>query len=86
LDLRKELLGKNDVSTLEAISKLGFLLNRLGEYSQAEKWCRQAIELRKAVLGLKDKGILISIGFLASVLSNQAKLNKTAKLNQQVLA
>jgi tetratricopeptide (TPR) repeat protein len=82
--LRREVLGKEDVSTTASLGLLGTVLIDQGKYEQAEEIYGQALRLRETVLGKEHLSILTSMNNLATVLSDHGKY-EAEEMHRQTL-
>ena len=84
-ELRREVLGGNDVSTIGSLDLLGQVLGYQGKYEQAEEMHRQALELCETVLGKEHPDTLTSMNNLAEVLRDQGKYEQAEEMHRQAL-
>ncbi|KAL3489040.1 hypothetical protein BJX62DRAFT_252946 [Aspergillus germanicus] len=73
LSERIRLLGREDPSTLEALSDLASSLEKQGDYTQAEQLYRQALDASLRVLGPEHVATFIRVYYLANVLSTSGQ-------------
>ncbi|RYP11052.1 hypothetical protein DL764_000280 [Monosporascus ibericus] len=96
LDIREHIIALKEISDAEATKLLqtGLKENqtndaestaRLGKYEKAEQMHRQALELRKEVLGEKDPDTLNSMNSLAEVLEGQGKYMEAEQMHRKTL-
>jgi tetratricopeptide (TPR) repeat protein len=84
-DIRRDVLGNDNISTIGSIGLLGTVLSDLGKYKQAEEIHRQALGLRETVLGKEHPDTLTSMNNLAGVLSRQGKYKEAEEIHRQAL-
>jgi tetratricopeptide (TPR) repeat protein len=84
-DIRRDVLGNDNISTIGSIGLLGTVLSDLGKYKQAEEIHRQALGLRETVLGKEHPVTLTSMNNLAGVLSRQGKYKEAEEIHRQAL-
>ncbi len=86
LKIRREKLGDDDPSTLEAANSLGVIQYQSGRYAQAEKLYLDTLERRRRVLGEDDPKTLQSINNLAGLFWSQGRIEEALPLVQEALA
>jgi tetratricopeptide (TPR) repeat protein len=84
-DIRRDVLGNDNISTIGSIGLLGTVLSDLGKYKQAEEIHRQALGLRETVLGKEHPDTLTSMNNLAGVLSRLGKYKEAEEIHRQAL-
>jgi tetratricopeptide (TPR) repeat protein len=80
----KSLVGEKARGSL--LDRVGWCQTSLGQYAAAEVSHRQAISLRRQVLGHEHPDTLISMSSLALVLKKQGRYEESETLNRQTLA
>ena len=86
LETRRRMLGKDDPATLESMTQVGWILDREGKDSDAEKVTRDALEREGRVLGSEDPRTLDAIENLAVIEEKQGRYADEEKLLRQLLA
>ena len=84
-DIRREVMGDKDVSTIDSLGLFGAVLSAQGKYHQAEEMHRHELEVSEAVLGKEHPNTLTTMNNLASVLSDQAKYEQAEEMHRQTL-
>jgi tetratricopeptide (TPR) repeat protein len=84
-DLRRQVLGNEDVSTIASLGLFGTILKSQGYYKQAEEMYRQALRLEETILGKEHPSTLASMNNLATALSNQGKYEQAEEMHRQAL-
>lgn len=80
LKLREELSGHNDQATALVLSALATVAYEQEKYGEAEKYARDAYEVRLKVLGDKHPHVAIAANNLAEVLQKQGKDAEAEKM------
>jgi tetratricopeptide (TPR) repeat protein len=81
----KKIRGDNQQVILSVATKLGWIYEMQGRFSEAESSLRSACELGKTALGPKHPETLVSLNLLGLVLTDQGKYEEAAKLNSWIL-
>jgi tetratricopeptide (TPR) repeat protein len=84
-ELRREVLGNNDVSTIGSLDLFGQVLGYRGMYQQAGEILRQSLDLYKTVLGKEHPDTFRSMNNLAEVLWYQGKYEQAREMHGQAL-
>ena len=84
-EIRKELLGLDDVGTLRGLSLLATVLSYQGQWKEAEELKVQVMETWKRVLGQEHPSTLTSMANLASTFWNQGRWKEAEELDVQVM-
>ncbi len=74
LEIRRRVLGNEDIHTLLSISNMCTVLMYQSKLDDAEPYCREALETRRRVMGDFAADTLVSINILAYLLTEQGKL------------
>ncbi|KAL1846474.1 hypothetical protein VTK73DRAFT_286 [Phialemonium thermophilum] len=85
IELRQEVLGKEDLDTLESVSGLASTYSYQGRWQEAEELGVQVMNIRKRVLGLEHPKTLTSMGNLASTYEAQGLSKEAEVLGVQVM-
>ncbi len=85
VQLRKEVLGEEDPSTLSSIANLASTYRNQGRWEEAEKLFVQVMETSKTKLGADHPDTLTSMANLASTYRNQGRWEEAEKLFVQVM-
>ena len=83
--IRRRLLGPEDIKTLDSMNRLALLLGDRGEYGEAERLLREALETEQRVLGADDPRTLGTMGNLAEALMDLGNLKDAEGLALQAL-
>ena len=84
-ELRREVLGNNDVSTIGSLDLFGQVLGYHGMYEQAGDILRQSLDLYKTVVGKEHPDTFRSMNNLAEVLWYQGKYEQAGEMHGQAL-
>jgi tetratricopeptide (TPR) repeat protein len=79
------LLGQDNIQTIEKLSMVALVLRDQGKYEEAETMNRRALEGREKALGKEHLSTLTSVSNLASVLQDQGKYEKAETMNRRAL-
>jgi tetratricopeptide (TPR) repeat protein len=83
VDVRRRVLGVDNVDTLRSMSTLGDVLNLESRYPEAEKLLRETVERRRPLLGAEHRDTLNSMSQLASLLNSQGRFSDAEKINRE---
>ncbi|CEL03059.1 Putative G. violaceus kinesin [Aspergillus calidoustus] len=86
LKLRREILGEENLSTLDSQSNLASTYARQGRWAEAAALLQQLIAVEHRVLGAEDPSTLTSMDNLASAYWNLGQWSMAEDLNMQVVA
>jgi serine/threonine protein kinase/tetratricopeptide (TPR) repeat protein len=84
-EIRRRVLGPENVDTLRSIDDLAWILNQEGHAADAEKLQRQAVATRRRVFGAQNLDTLKSISNLAWTLDREGNYAEAEKLEREVL-
>ena len=85
MDSRMSQLGPNDPKTLESMTLVGWILNREGRNTEAEKMEREALDRERNVLGPEDAQTLETLDNLAVIVEGQGHFDEQEKLEREVI-
>ncbi|RDW58624.1 hypothetical protein BP6252_13100 [Coleophoma cylindrospora] len=85
MEIRKEKLGEDHLSTLTSMSDLAVTYRKQGRWHEAEELGSQVIEIRREKLGEDHPDTLTSIANLAETYRNQGRWNEAEELGSQVI-
>lgn len=85
LDARLNLLGPNDPKTLESMTQLGWILDREGHRSEAEKMERQALAGERRIFGPEAPITLETMADLAFTVQGEGHFDEGEKLAREVI-
>jgi tetratricopeptide (TPR) repeat protein len=83
LQIRKQVLGERDPSSLTALNNLGMLYLQVRDFANAEPLLRQAQELKKQISGDRDASYAGGAGNLAGVYQATQQYAKAEALYKQ---
>jgi serine/threonine protein kinase/tetratricopeptide (TPR) repeat protein len=86
LENRRRLLGANHPKTLESENQLGWILDREGHDTEAEKLVQQTLRTERRVLGPEDSITLAAMDHLATILEKLGNYQEEEKLQRQLIA
>lgn len=86
LENRRRLLGPENPKTLQSMNQLGWILDREGHDSEAEKLTRQALAIEKRVVGPEDPLTLEAMGNLAVILEKEGGYKEEETLQRDLIA
>jgi eukaryotic-like serine/threonine-protein kinase len=85
LAARLRLLGPNDRKTLQAMSRLGWILDREGRFSEAEALERQALVIDRRELAPDDPLTLETMDRLGVIMQGQGRYDEEERLEHEVV-
>jgi eukaryotic-like serine/threonine-protein kinase len=85
ISLRSEVLGPNDVTTLQSKEELGLLLHQLGRYAEAEQLAREVSQMGRQVLGADHRETLRAQANLFWNMDAQGRFDEAARLGRITL-
>jgi eukaryotic-like serine/threonine-protein kinase len=85
LDARETLHGRQDPSTLESMTQLGWILDREGHDTEAEKLERQALADERRLLGPETPLTLETMDHLSVIEADQGRYRDAETLARQVM-
>ena len=85
LEVCQEVLGLDDIATLNSTTMLALVLRYRGQYKQAEEMNRWALAGMEKELGVNHPDTLMSMNNLASVLQDQGQYEQAEEMNQRAL-
>jgi tetratricopeptide (TPR) repeat protein len=83
--IKSKILGQEDLSTLDSMNSLAYVLWSQGKYTEAEAMQQQVLQLREKILGKEHPTTLESMVNLAQVFESQGKYQEAELLQQQAL-
>ena len=86
LSLRRQVLGDEDVATLESMDVMADLRNKQGNRAEASSLHGETLEIRRRVLGDENKYTLGSMVNLAKSLRMSGKFSEATALLREVMA
>jgi serine/threonine protein kinase len=86
LENRRRMLGPENPKTLESMTLLGWILDREGRDSEAEKLTRHALGIEKRVLGSEDPLTLEAMDNLAVILEKTGRYQEEEALQHDLVA
>jgi tetratricopeptide (TPR) repeat protein len=86
MEVRREVLGEENVETLKSMEIVGLARALEGKYEEAEAMHRETLARREKVLGHEHLSTLISMNNLAAVLNSQGKYEEAEAMHRQTLA
>jgi serine/threonine protein kinase len=84
-DIRRRVLGPENLETLRSMDNLGWILNQEGHAPEAEKLQRETSDTRRRVFGMQNPDTLKSISNLAWTLDREGNYTEAEKLEREVL-
>jgi serine/threonine protein kinase/tetratricopeptide (TPR) repeat protein len=84
-EIRRRVLGPENVDTLRSIDDLAWILNQEGHAADAEKLQRQTVATRRRVFGTQNPDTLKSMSNLAWTLDREGNYAEAEKLEREVL-
>lgn len=84
-ETRKNILGAENLDTVEAKQRLAISLNDLGQYSEAVELHRQVLEFRKNYFGEENLNTVEAMHNLATSLSELGQYSEAFKLQEKVV-
>jgi len=84
-DIRRRVLGPENLETLRSMDNLGWVLNQEGHAPEAEKLQRETSDIRRRVFGMQNPNTLKSISNLAWTLDREGNYTEAEKLEREVL-
>ena len=85
LDLRRQVLGPENIATLSSRSNLGVVLALSGQYAEAEKVISETLSIRRRVLGPEHPDTLASLSNLIAIYNDQHRSAEAEKLSLDAL-
>jgi eukaryotic-like serine/threonine-protein kinase len=85
LENRKRMFGSENPKTLQSMNQLGWILDREGRDSEAEKLTRQALAIEKHKLGAEDPLTLEAMDNLAVILEKQGEYKEEEALQRELV-
>jgi tetratricopeptide (TPR) repeat protein len=85
MDTRKELLGQENVETLNSMTMVALIYDFKGRWKEAEELEVQVMATSKRVLGATHPSTLTSMNNLASTYRNQGRWNEAEELEMQAM-
>ncbi|KAB2109472.1 hypothetical protein AG0111_0g2148 [Alternaria gaisen] len=86
MEVRREVLGEEDVGTLDSMGMVGLARVLGGKYEEAEAMNRQTLARREKVLGPEHPDTLTSVYCLAYLLTLQQRYSESLTLYERVCA
>jgi eukaryotic-like serine/threonine-protein kinase len=86
LQNRRRMLGAENPKTLQSMNQLGWILDREGRDSEAEKLTRQALGIEKRVVGSEDPLTLEAMDNLAVILEKEGGYQEEEALQRDLTA
>ncbi|KAH6613149.1 hypothetical protein C7974DRAFT_368938 [Boeremia exigua] len=86
VEIGAEMLGPEDIRTLNSISALADFMEQIGRLTEAEAMHRETLATEKAILGLEHANTLSSMSSLADVLDSQGKDIEAEELYRETIA
>jgi CHAT domain-containing protein/Tfp pilus assembly protein PilF len=83
--LRERVLGPSDLEVAEALDLLGRLLERTGEYSEAQKVLERALATKEAALGPNSADVADTVEVLAMAVQQQGNPGAARSLYERAL-
>jgi eukaryotic-like serine/threonine-protein kinase len=84
-DIRRRVLGPENLETLRSLDDLGWILNQQGHAAEAEKLQRETVATRRRVFGEENLDTLKSMSNLAWTLDREGNYAEAEKLERKVL-
>jgi len=84
-DIRRRVLGPENLETLRSMDDLGWILNQEGHAAEAEKLQRQTSDIRRRVFGMENPDTLKSISHFAWTLDREGRYAEAERLDREVL-
>ena len=84
-DIRRRVLGPENLETLRSLDDLGWILNQQGHAAEAEKLQRETVATRRRVFGEDNLDTLKSMSNLAWTLDREGNYAEAEKLERKVL-
>ena len=84
-DIRRRLLGPENLETLRSMDDLGWTLNQEGHAPEAEKLQRETSDTRRRVFGVQNPDTLKSMSNLAWTLDREGHYAEAEKFEREVL-
>jgi eukaryotic-like serine/threonine-protein kinase len=84
-DIRRRVLGPENLETLRSMDDLGWILNQEGRAAEAEKLQRETSATRRRVFGVQNLDTLKSMSNLAWTLDREGHYAEAEKLEREVL-
>lgn len=84
-DIRRRVLGPENLETLRSLDDLGWTLNQQGHAAEAEKLQRETVATRRRVFGEENLDTLKSISNLAWTLDREGNYTEAEKLERKAL-
>lgn len=85
VEIRRRVLGPENVDTLKSENNLAVLLARGGHYPEAEKLVRETLDTSRRVLGPENPLTLGSLSNLAILLDHEGRLAEAEQLDREAL-
>jgi tetratricopeptide (TPR) repeat protein len=86
VEIRREILGENDVLTANSLDWLGYVLNQAGKYDEARPVLEQALAACKQALGERHPQYALGLNKLALAYSETNAPDQAVAAYRQVLA
>jgi serine/threonine protein kinase len=84
-DIRRRILGSQNVETLQSIDDLAWILNQEGRAAEAEKLQRETVDARRRFFGTQNPDTLKSMSNLAWTLDREGHYAEAEKLEREVI-
>ncbi len=84
--IRKSLLGLEHPDVAQSLNNLAALYHSQGNYSEAEKYFLESLELWKSIFGAEHFQIATNLNNLAEIYREQGKYLKAEQVHLEVLA
>lgn len=85
LEMRKKLLGEDDLKTAQSMNDLSILYYHTGNFTEAEALLRSVIEIREKILDKNDPAIAKAWNDRGAILYSQGKLDEAEDCYQNAL-
>jgi eukaryotic-like serine/threonine-protein kinase len=86
IDIRKTVLGANDLQTLQAQERLVLILYRRGRYPEADALVRETLAAEQKLFGPEHPATLAAQNDLALILMQQGKRDEAERVNRETIA
>jgi non-specific serine/threonine protein kinase/serine/threonine-protein kinase len=86
IDIRRSLLGANDLETLKAMERLALTLYRRGKYSDADVVVRETLDAESRQFGTENPATLAALNDLGLILMAQGKRDEAERVNRDTIA
>lgn len=86
IDIRRSVLGANDLETLKAMERLALTLYRRGKYSDAEALVRETLDAERRLLGTENPATLAAQVDFGLILLAQGKRDEAERVDRDAIA